>query len=674
MLRKNLLLLSLVFALPFAALSATFDGLPQAVQAAHHAISTPEDSANCPTIVSELLRLTDKYPASSLVPEALWLAAQLQKQSGHPSAALSLARKIVEQHPSSTVAPEAFEVVWNDFRTNKFTDTNAAEFAAAFANKLAPNSAAAKYYQLAFNIHLQANRWQDAVHVGNLFIKKCPDSVPDAPFLLSLSEAALKSADMAAAQRTLENFIDRYPHLPQLVSARAALGKVYISQGNETAANENYSLAWSAFQKHSNESAYRQAGITSAAAEALWFLQKNPHRQYAQLTSVNLPLNEKTARRQAESLEQAYTQIMLTDHGYAPACFNAIGDLHRQMADALLAEGYRKCAVDFSAENPPYESALPEYSRAIAAYSQAYDRAAQPHSHESGLAIEHPDWHTASVYAADQAFALTLGQGDAVYAWAMQLQQNAPKTEPGANGNQVRFDYLASCVAPLVSQGMEYSTQALNFANSKPLAKKAEKVRQNLDIPLRPFASEVAMLCRNQNRDAAGLSTQLSKTFSFGFQASSTTSLAESVEDNFHSASLITSKSEELLSNLYAGIAQWRLSEPVQSYWDSIAVSPFYEYASLCQTMQADLTVCLAAFTPAKNDEDAQRFRNRLSKLQTKGASEEYTGLVRWHDLADRYKMKTATGDKLAARLAELDPAYSTDRLDDFPSASRRKP
>jgi hypothetical protein len=671
---KNLVLILVCILLSSAVQSATPEGLPQAVQAAHEALSaTTLDSAACRTLADNLLRLTAAYPSSSLIPEALWLAARLKSASGCPTEAVALSKKIIGEYPLSDVAPAAFDYVWNNLTSSGVNYPACAELARSFADRQTSPPTAGRYWLLAFDAYYKINRWRDAAATAARYVQVCPSCSLSAPIMLAMADGSLKAGDTVASRTMLENFLARYPQLPQTVPARVRLAAIYRSLGEETTARENYSLAWSAFQKHTSETVYHQAEISHAAAEALWFLQAEPRREFMQMTAISTTLPEKTARVQAANLEKALTQVMLADENYTPACFNAIGDVYCQLADALLVDGYRKEKAA-SGENLPFVAALPEYAKATSAYMLALEKAATGHDHDDLACLDHPDWQKASVYAAEQAYDVTLGQGDVYYAWALEMKNRAPQTDPGSLGGCARFEYLAANVVPLLVQGASYTSQALDFASRGFAKNYISAATDALDLPVRTVAAELCGIHHEQTREVAAASTQLAKSFTFGLRASSNLKRADELNENFAVVNKTAARTQTVLTNLYAAVSAWPQPESSSLFWDSLTATAYYDYANLCQTMQTDLAIAVAALTPAQTDESVQRFRNKLIKLQTACATEEYASLVRWHDWSGQCDVTYPLGEKLEARLAELDPAYSGSRPDDYPSANRRKP
>ncbi len=88
--------------------------------------------------------------------------------------------------------------------------------------------------------------------------------------------------------------------------------------------------------------------------------------------------------------------------------------------------------------------------------------------------------------------------------------------------------------------------------------------------------------------------------------------------------------------------------------------------------LQDDLAACVGQLAVKRDDSNLALY-NRLTKLQAKGAEEEFAGLVKWHDFATQHNIQDPTGEKMQARLAQLDPNhYSADS--GINSASRKKP
>jgi hypothetical protein len=74
-----------------------------------------------------------------------------------------------------------------------------------------------------------------------------------------------------------------------------------------------------------------------------------------------------------------------------------------------------------------------------------------------------------------------------------------------------------------------------------------------------------------------------------------------------------------------------------------------------------------------KKDDSNLALYNTLTKLQAKGATDEFAGLVRWHDFSTKFKIQDPIASRLQDRLSQLDPLhYGTSN--DTNSASRKKP
>lgn len=672
MFRKSLHSLLFCILLTTVVHSAMLESLPQAVQIAREQISSAAlDSASCRVLCEDLLRLADTYSTSSLVPDALWLAARLERLANRNAESLALLKRLITGYPESEAASDAFDVAWQQF-AEKGHWSDGADLACQIALARTPSDVNSRYWFAAFEGYRQANRWTDAADVAANYLQNCPSCTLRADVMLAMADVALQAGDMANARTILESFLVRYPQLPQSVTGRVRLADVYRASGDERAANENYSLAWSAFQKRGNESAYRQPEVANAAAYALWTLQREPLRNFQQLTLISGSFREKATREQLAALEASLQEIIRADESFAPVCFNAIGDLYRQMGDAMLAAGYRNLKTEPDGD-APYTGAQAEYASAIAAYSQSAVQAASGQVHAGAACFDHPDWYAASVYASEQLLDVAMGQSNAVFAWALELNQRAPQADPGILGSRTRFDYIVNNVLPVIEQGVLSMSQALELASSTNARSNAIGAA-SLDLPIQPVAGELVRIHDEQMRQVAAASTQFAKSLSFGMQSTSVINQSEELGRIFEEAGEVAAQTQTALTGLCALIAPWESSGISMSFWDSLTVSTYYEYASLCRLMESDLTVVLAAFKSDFDDDRGQRFRNRLQKLQLSCATEEYASLVRWHELASKNAIQSPLADRMAIRLAELDPAYAGSRPDEFPSANRRKP
>jgi hypothetical protein len=641
--------------------AVTFEGLPFAVQAAREALAAPAlDSAKCKDVAVEAVRLTTVFPNSSLVPEVLMLAASLQKAVGNYPEALALSRKVVETWPKAESAPEAFDIAWSLLTNDGKIPLKGADLAKNFAAALG-NSSAGRYCLLAFNAYKTANRWQDALDAGALYLKSGSKSNDDAAFLLSYADVALLSGNSPHAQKSLEEFISRFADQPQIVPARTKLASIYKSAGNDAGANENHSQAWSAYQKNSKLPAWRETEVAHAAAQSLWELQVVARRKLDELTALSGSLNKGKTKSAVEAILSAYSQIMEVDPDLTPKALNAQGDVHARYADALLKEGFRTVTKPSKTESP-YDAAMPEYNLAIALYNQAYDKAQQ--AEQSGEAQQ------AARYAASRAFEVTSDQGDVLYAWGLDLSRQGPEVDP-AKGPKARIEYLAQTVTPLLKEGLNYKSAALNLAQVMPLKSEAARLRQTLDLPFLPVGRDMLAMSHGQITSLKSQASQLASTLTFGFQINSATPLAKDLEANYERTTNLAAYTQDALNTLYSALEPFALSAKPAATWDSLMTASFYDYTSACRTVQDNLNVCVASLSVQK-DENAETLKNRLTKLQGHAASAEMTNLVSWHDFAARNDVRGSLADRLEARLAELDPGHF--KIIGDPSANRKKP
>ncbi len=664
MFRKVIVLLACITVAIGTAWSAEISDLEEGIRLTRALLNESADSALCHFVVEKMITLCDRAPASPFAPEALSLSAELSEKFGHHKLATDLAARVFENYPASAFALPSFDFAWKLLTDDGLNPEAGAELCLSMATSLKTDPAAIDYYRRAMDTYQQANLWDKAAEVGIKYFDQCAGANPDAVLLLALSDAALKKGDSPLAVRGLTRFISQYPNLPQVVTARYQIGQIAVAEGNTQLANEHFSRAWSLYQKNRRKGEYNQPAIARAAADALWTLQIEPKRQYESRTAPDLPLT-KGQRSQADELHEAFTQVMITDHEFAPRCFSAIGDVHTHLADALLGQGFRNVvARSGGSAQPPYSDAMPEYNKAVAAYLQAWERGAlEPHN---------PDAATAARYAAERAFEVQVGQGDAVMGWAFELMAQAPREAPGAGGANERFSYLTTTVTPLIVEGLNYKTEALKLTERMPVAALAEPVRDGLDLPVRAVTNELSRLCANENKTVLSQSAQLASSASMGYSAVSGGDIAASLKTNFDRATEYGKEYNRVLDKFYASMVQSRVPETCQVYWDSLLIAEYTNYTETCRSLQTNLAVCLANL-PAQGDDRVNTLRKQLSRLQADGASEEYAGLVRWHKWAYSNGVDHRLNDPLAARLAELDPVHYSSP-DDLPSASRRKP
>jgi tetratricopeptide (TPR) repeat protein len=665
MFRKTLLLSALLGSIVGLCAAASFEGLPEAVQAARQTpLTQPVNVAECHSIASELIRLAGTYSTSSYVPEAFLLAARLENATGDTVKTLEYATHVLKSYPGSESTPAAFELAWNT-KTNGGKDPMAGmPMARDLAVSLGTKPAAGYYYEMAFNACRDSQHWRDALTIGDQYLKSCTASAPNPRLVLSLGDVALMAAETPLAQQWLETYLDRYPNLPQTVAVRTKLGQMYAASGNTSKAQEMYSVAWTTYQKHADKGDYQQPEIAEAAAFALWELQDDSRRDFENLTAVSGDLDKSLAERRMNDLIAAYTQVMKTDAHRAPQALNAIADAHARYADALLKEGFRVALNSSSPSTPvPYYSSSQEYQKAIAFYSQANDRA---------TGSDNAELQKQARYAASHAFELTSGEGDAVFAWAIHLYEIAPQAAVGEHGNQSRIAYLNQKVLPKLEDGLACKSEALALTKTLPVQKEAAEVRQTLDMPVRPILSDLAAMTQNEVHEIETSSTELAGSFKAGFQPISTKTLAESLEVDFAYASKLSASVQATLEHFYQTFEQNGLPDQSLAFWEDQVATASYNYAAACREMQDDLAACVGQLAIKKDDTTLPLY-NRMTRLQAKGATEEFAGLVKWHDFATQNHIQAPIADKLQARLAELDPMHYG-AAGGINSASRKKP
>lgn len=655
----------------FAAASARQTTLPGAIQTAERLLANTDfDSAAGSTVSEDLYRLCAEFPVSALAPQGLLLAAEIDQRLGRMDDALHTRKRILENYTASEAAPRAFEAVFNDLTGS----ADGAEEAAELARRLADvqPSKAGHYWNLAFRQYSVAGNWIAAADAGSRALEASGRAGLSAQDLHKLTDAALLAGETSIAVRACESFIDNYGDLPQVISVRRQLGGIYSAQGNPAAAHEQFVRAWSTYQKLRKKPEYDQSAIASAAAASLMALQTEPRRRFDEMTAPELPLEKRVAQRVAAELADAYAQAMTTDPALAPAAFNASGDVYSRMGDALLKNGFRLAMTGtLPTGQMPFTDALPEYTKAVAAFSLAFERSLlQAGEHDAPLASREAETDPAARYAAQRAFEVASGQADAVFAWAIDVNARAPQPELGPNGSDKRFDYLVNTAAPLFARGLELEAAALSLADRMQLPAQAADARLNLDLPLRPFAASLTDLSAEQNRQATVASNQLAATFARGFQNSATSDFADRAEREFHRAASHAAATNDLLGSLLAGLDRCNSPTATYAYWNDRIVAGFHDYATLCRTLQNDLSVCTANLKLRKDDE-AAALRKRFAKLESFGSSEEYAGLLRWHQFTVDRQWDHPLNAELQARLNEIDPdTYG--RRDDWPAANRK--
>ncbi|MBU0508602.1 tetratricopeptide repeat protein [bacterium] len=662
MCRKFIVLLVCLGAIVLSSGAQTVADLDEALQLSKALLATKADSAVCHRVALSIQHLCDTTPSAPQVPEALLLAAKLESKCRRTSDAVSLTQRIITQYTASTSAQEAFDFAWNILTDYGKTPLAGAKLATTMATALRPAAASRPYYRRAFDAYQQNDWWRSAADVGEEYLTYGFRTAPDAEFALLLSEAALKAGDTKLAERALNEFIAVFPDLPQVVLARARLGQAAEAAGRQDQAVENYSRAWSLYQKHRKKGEYNQPLIAHAAAQSLWTLQSAEKRSFESQTAPDLPVT-KTALRQADQLDQAYLDVAITDPGMADQAFVAIGDLRVRLGDALLAEGFRSALASSElARTTPYDKAVPEYIRAVAAYTQAWERASlEPDDPQSEQIVRH---------ASQSAFETAVGQGDALIAWSLELLKRAPQRRPGNDGVEPRFHLVVNNVAPLVIRGSEVKIRAFGMTDRMPVMAFAERTRPSLDTPLRAVVGELATLCTEETRSVASQSAQIARSHAMGYEGVSRTSILQSLETDFASLTRLTTEAVPAFGNLYAAATNPVVPEETRPYWDSVLVVFHSQYASLCRTMSSDLATALTKLKGS--DETAAQFRNRLARLQAKATSEEFAGLVRWYDWVHDNDVEHPLNQTMAGRLAELDPLNYGSPYE-LPAASRKR-
>jgi TolA-binding protein len=638
------------------AIAAGWETLPLSLESAKAQVQSPPDKAADLQAAGELLRLTRLFPTSSIVPDALWIAAQLEQRSGLTHEATDLATQVVQTYPTTEAAQPAFEFVVTQLEGDGQLGT-AALLARTTAVGLGAQPQAGRYYLLAFHAYRRANMWREGTDVALLRLNNV-SALPEPKTLLDMADVALLAGNTAAAQQFLQDVIEHSPSSPEIVSAYCRLGGISSSQGNDAQATDHYARAWATFQKCRKNASTLEESVTHDAAQALWELQTPTRLELDNLTALDRPLQLKNMRRTLEALEEAYTQIRDTDPQSVPRALYALGEIHTQVADALLKDGFVRATNSGDVETPAYAAALPEYDRAAAFFADAY------HKSPSGVN------ENFCRKAAEHAFETTMGKGDAVFAWSLELLRRTPLTATGELSDQSRFAYLSTRVAPVAQEALTHRLQALNLAADLHVASEAGDLQQTLDLPLRPLTKELAALCEKQNQRATDASAQLAKSFAFGLGLTSITPLAATMETQFAQVTEFQTRYHDLLGTVYVRLQAGKAETHTLAVWDSMLASAYFDYSNLCRRVEDDMAVCAANLAP-QQDETAQSLRKRVTKVLNQSSQDERTALADWHDLAARYGIHQPLGKNLEARLAELDPARYP-RTDDTPSADRK--
>ncbi|MDD5088363.1 MAG: tetratricopeptide repeat protein [bacterium] len=637
--------------------------LPAAVEQANTLLAARTDSAACRELAATLVQLSEEQPASEYTPAVVLAAARLEEKIGHSTQAVKTAERLWMSYPASPLAKDAFDFAWNIETRQGQSPLAGAKLALSMAAAQGSNTTARFYYRKAFDIYRQNDWWRSAADAGQDYLTHCARSTPDAELMMALAAVALKAGDTDLAARSYREFTALFPNLPLVVTAYAGLGSIHAAAGqSETAADYN-SRAWTIYQKNRKKSEYNQHEITQAAAQALWALQTDARRAFESQTLPDRAVG-KNLLREAAVLEEAYRQVMLTDPEMAPQAFLAIGDLRMRLGDALLAEGFRAAIASASPVNAvPYEAALPEYERAEAAYSMAWERASLVPEDAQARQIVHR--------AAESAFETAVGQGDALIAWSVELMKYAPTRQPGEAGCEPRFQFVTNRVAPLAREAVATKTAAFALTQRMPVMALAEQIRPGLDSPLRVVAGEMYALCGEEMRAVTKGASQLAGLQTMGFQSMGQTSLVQSLENDFARMTRMNSAASPVLLDLYAAGTAHCQPGAERPYWDSLLVGFYSEYAAVCQSLQSDMTTALASLS--REDEETAPLRAHLNRLQTQAASQEYAGLVDWYRWSGEYDVHHPANKEMTARLAKLDPLNYGNPYD-LPSASRKGP
>lgn len=621
------------------------------------------DPATAVELSNQLLTCVDTYPTSSLVAEALISVVKINTWIGKLDQAAAAAKKIVEDQPESDFTAEAYRIAWNYYTQEGKKPLAGVDLTLNLAHKLGKTATALDYYKKSIEIYRDAKRWKEATEVGIEYLANLGTAQPYPPILITLADVALKEGNTALAKESLESFIQKFGTLPHAVTARTELGMVYSALGDENAANENYSLAWTTFQKNRSKSEYNQEEITQAAAEALWQMQIKSQRQFEEKTAFGTTFKAKTVRQMVEGLTKGFDEVALTDPEYAARAFNATGDTYSRFADLLLQDGYRTSnANGITIKNPPFAAAMPEYTRAIAAYSRASEQATlHGNEHEN---------KNAGDYAATRTFELTAGQGDILFAWAMDLEKHGTKNQKEQQTD--KLNYMAANVLPVLNQALTYKQQALDFADRSNLASQAMHCRKSLDNALKPAVEDLFTLCREDWNMLKANSTQLASAYTRSSEPAMAKPITESVASSQTVAKSDAEKCFASVTELHATLQKCKPLKETRDYWNDALLTIHNEYASVCQTTQTYLEVCQTSAAKA-NTENAQLSKEKLTKLQTACSTEEYATLARAYELASQYNIAGTTCDRLLGRLAELDPR-KYGNLQEINSASRKRP
>jgi len=663
MFRKTITLLFAITIWAGISTGQTATDLPSAIEQANLLLTEKTDSAACRELAATLIRLGEAQPASEYAPAAFFAAARLKEKSNHTTNAVKIAQRLWTAYPASPLARDAFNLAWNIETRQGQSPLAGAKLALSMAAAQGSNATARFYYRRAFDIYQQNDWWRSAADAGEDYLTHCARSAPDAELIMALAAVAFKAGDTELATRAYREFTVLFPNLPLVVTAYAGLGRIHAAAGQSDAAADYYLRAWTIYQKNRKQGEYSQPEVTQAAAQALWAMQTDARRAFESHTSPDQTVGKSILRETAQ-LEEAYRQVAQTDPQMIPQVFMAIGDVRARLGDALLAEGFRAA---FASATPvqavPYEAALPEYERAVAAYSMAWEKAS--------LAPENAQSSQIARRAAEAAFEASVGQGDALIAWSVEMMKFAPTRQPGNEGNEPRFQFVANRVAPLALQAVKKKTASFSLTQHMPVMALAEQIKPGLDSPLRVVAGEIFALCGEEMRAVSKDASQLAGLQAMGFQSTGQTSLVQSLENDFACMTRINSAANSVLLDLYAaGIACCEQGEE-RSYWDGLLVGFYSQSTGLCQSVQTDMAAALSRLS--REDATTAPLRSRLNRLQANAASQEYAGLVNWYRWSGEYDVQHPDNKLMAARLAKLDPLnYGTPY--DLPSASRKGP
>lgn len=667
MFRLTLLVMMLSVSALFAA-EATAINLPQSLeQAKQHLASGEIDSAVCIQLATTLRMGAERFPESSLVPEALQAAWKLGNFAGNNVVAVQAAEQLFKQTPLAPCADEAFDLVWN-YLTNQGTDAaNGAEFARESAEKLGQDPRSARFYIFAFQAYADAGRWKDAEAMGSIFLEHAKQPAGDPLVYLTMAQIALKSGNTKMSRQATETFIATYPKLPQQVNAQLQLGKLHEANGNHAAATASYQTAWNLYAKNSKQPAFATAEIAQAAAEALWTMQQDLRAAFDRAVVSQTP-DQGFLNREADKLLKNYERCVHASNAYGVQAFTEMGQVCAALADLQAQRGLDKVhrAEEGVALRPLLIDAVSLNQKAIAYFHNAQVLASTQVCHDPDEARK---LRAAAQFASERGYELTFAQGEWLSAVAFAATERINKGADLKLSTLERCDRWMNDVLPVYLEGFERKSDAVRTAIAANISVPANTALPDRD--LRNSCQSMIGYCTDHWSRSASSVIQITSSIQVGFRNSGAGEMFASNHAQFEQSMQLAGQMLPKLTETLDKVRQRADTGIDVTLWEDLVSRAYTDYSSLCATVQNHANPLLEKLSDDYATPEGS-LRKEVAKLAAEAAQEEYWTLVTWHKVASVQNFASAKSRGLLDRLAALDPQKYGSVTPDA-SASRQK-